>query len=141
MKKTPAPVLVDSSIHTAFTIKYVIYALFGALAALFGSETLEAVAGEPVARVIGSLICGLSIAAAIASHFSLNDPVWEKVELYATIATVSFIGTYCAFATWLVVVMGDDSRIPLAMIAAALIVFPMWRVIQIIKKLRRIEPT
>jgi hypothetical protein len=129
------PVLVDTSMHTAFAIKYAIYAMFGFLAATFGSETLEVVAGDATARVIGAFICLFSTVAAVAVAHSATSVDWEKVELYATIAVVSFVSVYCTFATWLVL-LGDNSRVALAMIAAALVVFPSWRIIQIIKRLR-----
>lgn len=137
MKKVRKPILVDSSIHTAFGIKYTIYALFGLLGATAGSSTLERVAGDNLAALIATIIFLFSTVAAVASFRSVNHGErWEKVELYSTIGVASFISVYCTSAVVLLM-QGDDSRMSLALIAAALLVFPVWRVIQIIKKLRK----
>lgn len=137
MNKIRKPLLVDSSIHTAFAIKYAIYGLFGLLGAISGSPTLERVAGESIARIIATVIFIASVFAATACISSVKDPEgWERVELYSTISVVSFVSMYCISAVFLVM-QGDVSRASLAMIAAAMLVFPMWRIVMIVRKIRR----
>ena len=135
-KRPRKPLLIDSSIETAFMIKYWIYALFGILGVIVGTPTLAEFGGIGVARVISGVIAAASITAAIAVPRAFGSSFWTKVELYATITVVSFVGMYAVFAA-ILALGGDDRRVSLAMIASALVVFPLWRISQIIKDLRR----
>lgn len=135
MRKRP-PILVDTSLHVAFAIKYAIYAMFGLLAAVFGAPTLERVAGSGVTQVIGAVILIASVASGFSTLRSPGSVIWEKVELYSTITVVSFVSVYCTFAGYLAAVHESDDYLSRAVLAAALLVFPLWRIIQIIKGFR-----
>lgn len=130
------PLLVDSSLETAFAIKYWIYAAFGFLGATFSTPSIEAVAGDTVARIISTVVFVSAGIAAVSVKRSFAHPRWMKVELYSTIALVSFVGMYCVSAT-ILALGGDERRVSLSMIAAALVVLPIWRILQLVKGLRK----
>jgi hypothetical protein len=138
IKRPPRkPILVDSSLHTAFAIKYAIYAAFGLLGTVYGPPSIALVAGATVAHTVSLIIFVCSIVAMAATLRSHIKPIWKKVELYSTIGVVSFVSVYFVSAATLAV-LGDSSRANLAIIAIALIVLPTWRILQIIKESRRL---
>lgn len=130
------PILLDGTLHTAFMIKYIIYAVFGFLGMLSGTPTVAALAGVDVARTVAGIIFVSSVAAALSVKLSINSVRWKKVELYSTISVVSFVSVYFVSAVTLAV-MGDAARVSSSMLALGLVVLPIWRIVQIIKELRR----
>lgn len=135
MNKRRQPVLTDSSLNVALSVKYIIFSLFGWSGMVFAIPSVSEVAGVRVAQVLGAAIGVLGILASIATIRAVKSVHWETVELYATIALVSFVSMYNVCLIYLTV-HGSDSRIGLAIIATALLVMPVWRVLSIIKKPR-----
>lgn len=134
-KRRRQPVLTDSSLNIALSIKYIIFATFGVSGTLSAIPSVTEVAGVAAAQALGVGIGIFGVLAAIATIRAVKSAGWEKAELYLTIALVSFVSMYNACLIYLTV-QGVGDRANLAIIATALLVMPVWRILSIIKKLR-----
>ena len=135
-RKHPQPVLTDSSLNMALSVKYIIYATFGISGMLTTIPSVTEVAGAVAAQALGGAIGVLGIMAAVSTLRAVKSAHWERVELYITIALVAFVSMYNVCLIYLTV-HGSDTRVGLTIIATALLVMPVWRVISIIRKLRK----
>lgn len=136
LNKSKRPVLIDESIHTAFLIKYIIYTLFGLSGAILGVGSIEDLTSDGAARTVALIIAVTSAISALGVHRALVSEFWERVELYSTICMCSFVTVYDATAI-VHAFSGNPRMIGLALIATALLVFPIWRILQIVKKNRK----
>lgn len=135
-RKRPQPVLTDSSLNMALSVKYIIYSAFGFSGMLFAIPSVSELAGVVAAQTLGAMIGLLGIMAAVSTVRAVKSLGWETVELYATIALVAFVSMYNVCLIYLTV-HGSDSRVGLTIIATALLVMPVWRIISIVRKLRK----
>lgn len=129
------PMLVDNSLNRAFSVKHLIFAVFGISGIITSIPSISIVAGEFIATIISGII---TVAAVVAAYFSWNflrGPRYQRWELYSTITVVVFVGVYVANLIYLAVI-GEGNRINVAVIASALLVFPVWRIKFILKKSR-----
>lgn len=131
----PAPVLTDNSLNRAFAIKYAIYAAFGVSGVITHIPSLAIVAGEAAATVLAGVVGLAGVLASISAWNSLRGGVWVKRELYATITMCAFIAMY-DLALVALSIAGVGDRVNLAIIAAALLVMPIWRIVWMLKKSR-----
>lgn len=136
LNKPKRPVLIDESIHTAFTIKYIIYSLFGLAGVMLGVGVIEDLTSDLASRTVAGVIAASGALSALAVHRALLSEMWERVELYSTICMCSFVMVYDVTAI-VTAFSGNPRMISLALIATALLVFPVWRILQIVKKNRK----
>lgn len=134
-RKRRQPVLTDSSLNVALSVKYIIFATFGFSGMITAVPSVTELAGVLAAQALGGAIGLLGIFAAVATIRSVKSLNWETVELYVTISLIAFVSMYNVCLVYLTV-HGSESRVGLAIIATALLVMPVWRVLSIIKKLR-----
>lgn len=132
-KRRRQPVLTDSSLNVALSVKYIVYSAFGFSGMLVAIPSIAEVAGPLAAQLLGAIVGLLGILTAVATVRSVKSPKWETAEMYSTIALIAFIGMYNACLIYLTV-HGIGDRANLAIIATALLVMPVWRVISILKK-------
>lgn len=130
------PVLVDNSLNRALAIKYAIYAAFGLSGVITHIPSLAIFAGEAAASFLAGVVCVSGILASVASWHSVQQGVWIRRELYATIVLVVFVGIY-DLALIVLTILGIGDRVNLAIIAAALLVMPSWRIRWILKNSHR----
>ena len=126
------PVLVDNSLNRALSLKYAIYAAFGLSGVITHIPSLAIVAGEAAASLLAGIVMVSGILASISAWHSVEQGVWIKRELYATIVLVTFVGVY-DIALIALTFLGVGDRLNLAIIAAALLVMPSWRIKHILK--------
>lgn len=129
--KALKPVLVDETIYRAFAAKYIIYGVFGLAGALTSVPSVTEVAGELYATIWASLMSLLSFVVAWLAWGGKH----ERGELYATICLIGLILVY-SISLILLALGGSSGRSALAVIATALLVFPIWRVRFLFRKLR-----
>lgn len=130
--KRRKPLLVDDSLNKAFTVKYVIYALFGLSGVLVGIPSITIVAGEWASTLLAAIVAVSSTLAAIASWHSIKGGKWVGRELYATIIAVVFLGVY-SVTLIVLALQGVGNRSNLAIIALAFLVFPIWKILFILR--------
>lgn len=134
MTKTKSiPILVDNGLNRAFAIKYAIYALFGFTGIFTHIPSVEAVVGTAVATTVAACVFLSSTAASIAAWNFRRGLRWWKAELYSTYFLISFVLIYNVALIYLTAV-GSESRLNLAVVATALLVMPIWRIRDLIKK-------
>jgi hypothetical protein len=129
----PIPVLVDNGINRAFAVKYLIYAVFGFTGIFTHIPSVVEVSGVLVAQAVA--IC-VFLSAGIASLSAWNfhrGLRWMKAEIYSTYFLVSFVFIYNVALVYLTL-NGDETRLNLAVLATALLVMPIWRVRDLIRK-------
>ena len=129
--KTLKPVLVDETIYHAFTAKYIIYGIFGLAGAITSVPSVTEVAGELYATIWALMVSVLSFVVAWLSWGGRH----ERGELYATICLIGLILVY-SISLILLALNGSSGRSALAVLATALLVFPVWRVRFLYRKLR-----
>lgn len=129
------PVLTDSSLDRAFSVKYGIYALFGLSGLLTHIPSIAKFAGEWAAMVLSSIVMLAGVIAAVAAWNSAHHPRWMRAEFFATITLVTFVAMY-DIALIFLATQGDVNRINLAIIASALLVMPIWRIRHLMKQIR-----
>ena len=128
--------LVDNSLNVAFAIKYFIYAAFGASGVFSVIPSVALVGGVTAARALGLVVFVLGVAVGTSALKSLSSVKWERREFYGTIALIAFIGMYNASLIYLAL-HGIGDRVGLAIIATALLVFPIWKLRYILRKNRQ----
>lgn len=129
----PIPVLVDNGLNRAFSIKYAIYSLFGLTGIFTHIPSLAEVSGDLAAQIVA--VC-VFLSAGCAAVFAWNNHRglrWLKAELYSTIFLVSFVAVYNTALVYLSIT-GDVQRTNLAVVATALLVMPIWRIRDLIRK-------
>lgn len=129
------PILVDTSLNKAFAVKYAVYALFGLSGVVTHIPSLAFIVGEVAATVLAGIVAVSGALASVAAWNSIKLGKWVKRELYATIVLVVFVAVYDIALIYLAVI-GEGNRINLAIIAAALLVMPFWRIRYILKSTR-----
>jgi uncharacterized membrane protein YidH (DUF202 family) len=135
-RTSPIPVLVDNGLNRAFGIKYFVYALFGFTGIFTHIPSLEALTGAAVAQIVAICVFVSSLAAGVAAWNFQRGIRWMKAEVYSTYFMISFVLIYNA-ALVILTLNGDTDRLNLAVLATALLVMPIWRVRDLIKKGRR----
>lgn len=129
----PIPILVDNGINRAFAIKYLIYALFGLTGIFTHIPSVVEVAGVLVAQAVAVCVFLSAASASVAAWNFHRGLRWLKAEIYSTYFLISFVFIYNIALVYLTL-SGDESRLNLAVIATALLVMPIWRVRDLIKK-------
>lgn len=132
----PIPVLVDNSLNRAFAIKYAIYALFGLTGIFTKIPSVMEVAGGVVAQIVAACVFLSAAVAALGAWRYQRGLRWMKTEIYATYFMISFVMIYNIALVYLTI-NGSTDRLNLAVLATALLVMPIWRVRDLIKKGRR----
>jgi hypothetical protein len=130
------PVLTDSSLNLALSVKYIVFSAFGFSGMITAIPSVTEVAGALAAQALGAFIGLLGIIAAVATIRSVRSSFWEDIELYSTISLIAFVSMYNACLIYLTV-QGIGDRANLAIIATALLVMPVWRVLSILKGKRK----
>jgi hypothetical protein len=129
------PVLVDSSLHRAFTALYGVYVATGILAAFTLPPSLESVGGPELTRM---WIVGLAITSATSLWFSLNEKR-ERKEMISTTLLIGCLAIYSAailiygFAAW------DLNRLVVGTFTLSFLVLPLWRVQWFYRKYRTVR--
>lgn len=134
-KTHPIPILVDNGLNRAFSIKYFVYAAFGFTGIFTHVPSIEILVGTAVAQVISICVFLSSLAAAIAAWNYQRGIRWMKAEIYSTYFMISFVVIY-NIALVVLTFSGDTDRMNLAVLATALLVMPVWRVRDLIKKVK-----
>jgi hypothetical protein len=132
----PIPVLVDNSLNRAFAIKYIVYALFGFTGIFTQIPSVAEVAGGTVAQIVAGCVFLSSAIASVGAWGYQRGLRWMKAEIYATYFMISFVMIYNIALVYLTL-NGSTDRLNLAVLATALLVMPIWRVRDLIKRGRR----
>ena len=128
------PVLVDSSLHRAFSALYAVYVVTGILAAFTLPPSLESVGGPELTRF---WILGLAVTSATSLFFSLNEKR-ERREMISTILLLACLAIYSAailiygFGAW------DLNRLMIGTFTLSFLVLPLWRVQWFFRKYRTV---
>jgi len=134
-QKLREPVIVDSTLHRAFSTLYGVYVATGAVAAFTLPPSLESVGGPELTRF---WILGLAVTAATSLFFSLNEKR-ERKEMVSTILLLACLAIYsCAlliygFAEW------DINRLVVGTFTISFLVLPTWRVLWFYRKYRQVR--
>jgi len=129
------PVLVDSSLHRAFSALYAVYVATGILAAFTLPPSLESVGGPELTRF---WILGLAVTSATSLWFSLNEKR-ERREMISTILLLACLAIYSSalliygFAEW------DLNRLMIGTFTLSFLVLPLWRVQWFFRKYRQVH--
>lgn len=128
------PVVVDSTLHRAFTALYAIYVVTGILAAFSLPPSLETVGGTELTRF---WILGLGVTSALSLWFSLNEK-HERRELLTAILLVACLAIYSVavlvngFSTW------NLDRLMVGTFSLSFLILPLWRVQWFFRKYRKV---
>lgn len=129
------PVLVDTSLHRAFSTLYAIYVATGVVAAGALPPSLEAVGGRELSLF---WILGMAAASLFAFWFSLDER-WERREMVAAFLVLGLVFTY-ALAVLINTFWGSEfsvDRLLVGVFSLSYSVFPAWRVQFFFRKYRR----
>lgn len=128
----PDPVVVNSTLHRAFTTTYAVYILTAILAAFALPPSLEAIAGTAVAQF---WFFGLGVTALFSLVFSLKE-TWQRKEMISTSLLVAFLVCYSGAILW----NGIKNELPdllvVGMFTLSFSVMPSWRVFFFFTKFR-----
>ena len=137
--KLKKPVLTDRSLDLAFAVKFFIFAGFGLGGALSTVPAIAEVAGALYEFlwtisifIIGSVTALLTLWNIHTDYFRTRFVKWEW---YGTILMTGLIATY-ALALSTLAVQGFERRFSLSIISFALLVFPVWRIRDLFKRLK-----
>lgn len=129
------PVIVDSSIHRAFTVLYGVYVITGALASFSLPPSVQAVGGTDLTRF---WILGLAVTAATSLVFSLRESR-ERKEMISTGLLCGFLAIYSAALLINGIGAGNLDRVVIGTFASSFLVLPMWRVMWFYRKYRKVQ--
>ena len=127
------PVVVDNSLHRAFTITYAIYIATAIIAAFSFPPSLEAVGGVDITRF---WLIGLGVTSAFSLVFSLSE-ARQRAEMISTGLLLAFLIVY---SSALGINAGTQRNLDLLMVAVfttSFIVAPAWRVQFFYRKYRK----
>jgi len=127
------PVLVDSSLHRAFTITYGIYVAAAIVAGFSFPPSLEAVGGTDITRF---WLLGLGITSTFSLFFSLSETRQRK-ETVSTLLLVGFLAGYSTALLWNSGVKGNLDLLMVGVFTLSFVVFPVWRVQFFYRKFRK----
>lgn len=127
------PILVDNTLNRFLAVKYGVYSCFGISGVIVHVPSLSIVAGDAVAMLLAGIVAVSAALASISAWNSARGGKWDRRELLATIVMVSFVAVYNIALIYLTVI-GEGNRINLAILATALLVMPIWRLTDIIKR-------
>lgn len=137
--KVTAPVLTDKTLDLAFAVKYFIFSVFGAVGAASTVPAISVVGGAvyELFWTISIFLVSLAATALVLYNLFHQPTKWNtiKLEFYTTIGVVFLVGTYSG-ALITLALQGSDTRYSLAVISLSLLVFPVWRLRQLWKKLK-----
>jgi hypothetical protein len=129
------PVIVDSSLHRAFTALYTVYVATAILAAFTLPPSLASVGGPELTRF---WMLGLGITSAASLWFSLSEKR-ERREMMSTILLCACLAIYSAalliygFAEW------DMNRLVIGTFTLSFLPLPLWRVLWFFRKYRTVR--
>lgn len=126
------PVVVDSSIHRAFTVLYGVYVITGILASFSLPPSVQAVGGTDLTKF---WILGLAVTAASSLIFSLCESR-ERKEMISTALLSGFLAIYSGALLIYGFANGDLDRVVVGVFASSFLVFPLWRVMWFYRKYR-----
>jgi hypothetical protein len=133
-QKLREPVIVDSTLHRAFTALYAVYVAVGVLAAFTLPPSLESVGGPQLTRV---WIVGLAVTSLCSLIFSLSEKC-ERREMISSILLLACLAIYSSallingFAQW------DINRLVIGTFTLSFLVLPLWRVQWFYRKYRTV---
>ena len=127
------PVIVDTSLHLAFTVTYAIYVVTGILAAFALPPSLEAVGGREVTVF---WILGLGVTSAFALLWSLRER-WQRREMITGSLLLTFLLTYPLSVLIHGAAKGNLDWVVLSFLTLALSPLVGWRVIFFFRKFRK----
>lgn len=134
MKQSPL-VVFDRTFLWALTIWYAIFAAWGIASFVFGIVTVQITAGTFVASVY-SLVIALSSLSILGLPLRETHPA-EVVEKYLTPIWFAFVSIWPVSLVVQLFTQPDQSgRVQLFVLSLALLVFPMWRFLFLIRKHR-----
>lgn len=128
--------LVDATLHRAFTALYAIYVATGVVAAFSLPPSLEAVGGRELTLL---WILGMALTSLFAFWFSFNE-AWERREMVAAGLVLGFVFSYALAVLWNAL-WGTGGfnldRLLVGVFALSYSVFPLWRAQFFFRKYRR----
>jgi hypothetical protein len=133
-QKLREPVIVDSTLHRAFTTLYAVYVVAGGLAAFTLPPSLESVGGPELTRF---WILGLAVTSLCSFLFSLSEKC-ERREMISTILLLACLAIYSSalliygFGQW------DLNRIVVGTFTLSFLILPSWRVQWFYRKYRTV---
>jgi len=127
------PVLVDNTLHQAFTVTYAIYILTAIIAAFSFPPSIEAVGGVDITRI---WFMGLGLTSAFSLVFSLSESR-QRREMISTSLLLAFL---VAYPLALIVNGANKLNLDLIMVAVftlSFLPFMAWRVLFFFRKYRK----
>jgi hypothetical protein len=126
-------VIVDASIHRAFTVTYAIYLTTACIASFSLPPSLQAVGGEDLTAL---WLLGLGATAAFSLFFSLQESR-QRREMISTSLQLAFLISYSVALLWNGVSNWNVDLIMVGVFTTSFSVMPMWRVLFFFRKYRK----
>lgn len=127
------PVLVDSSLHRAFTVTYGIYIAAATIAAFSFPPSLEAVGGTDITRF---WLLGLGVTSAFSLLFSLKESRQRK-EMISTLLLIAFLTGYSIALLWNSAAKSNLDLLMIGVFTLSFLPAPAWRVQFFYRKYRK----
>jgi hypothetical protein len=127
--------LVDTgpSVHSALRVLYTLVGLYGLSQTVAVSSTLRIVSGDAWAAAYPLLLLSFAIAAYVGVGRSQRRRR-HRLELFSTIALMALLGGYVVVLILRVFFdFAELSRLPVAFLPIAVMVFPGWRLLWIVQ--------
>ena len=127
------PVLVDSSLHRAFSALYAIYVAVGILASFALPPSVETVGGADLTRF---WIVALGVISTTSFIFSLSEKR-ERKEMVSTGLLAACLAIYPVALLINGVASWDLNRLVIGVFTVAFLPLPLWRVQWFFRKYRK----
>ena len=133
MKRHPLSLIVDTTLHTAFTALYGIFVLTGIIAIFAFPHPLVAVTSREAALF---WVLGLGVVSALSLVFSLRER-WGRREMISTSILSALLVIYSASVLIWGLQSGHLSGLLVGGFSLSYAVFPLWRVRYLFKRYQK----
>lgn len=121
---TPADLLMVA-FHRGTAILYMLLAVWGAVGAVIGVESLRMAFGPQLQTAYGVLV---AIVATVSAYGAMYFPQRSRLELFAAAALISLMVAYPAALLWIVTHAGEKGYAALLVLSLTVLVIPSVRV-------------
>lgn len=121
---TPADLLMVA-FHRGTAILYMLLAVWGAVGAVIGVQSLQMAFGPELQRAYGVAV---ALVASLSAFGAMYFPQRSRLELYAAAALISLTFAYPGALLWIVTHQGEPSYAALLVLSLTMFVIPSVRV-------------
>lgn len=147
LKRVDEPLIADRSIDLAAVLTWLCFAGWGIATGIAGLRTISELTSQWYELAWGSSIGALALIACIAAFSTFfNNPnllvrIRKKTfEFWSVSIMAGFISVYPIFA-FIQALSGDGNRVALVFVAVSYLIFPVWRVRHLSKRIKRLRDT